>query len=340
MRFYAYCIAPLIILVVSSIAIYGYKLSRKLEADSQEKGQLIGELQQAESTLKAQAIQLEDTLQKLQGQTSQLIQNEKMSSLGEVTAGIAHEINNPVNFVHGNLTHADTYMQDLIGLIHLYQEHYPNPPGTIQQEIAAIDLEFLEEDLGKLLRSMKIGTERIREIVKSLRNFSRLDEAEVKTVDIHEGIDSTLIILHHRLKASPSHPEIKVIKEYESLPHVECYPGQLNQVFMNILANAIDALEESAQPSPTITIRTDVKGCDRILIRITDNGLGIGESTLNRLFTPFFTTKPVGKGTGLGLSISHQIVTEKHRGSIRCFSTLGKGTEFVIDIPQHQPHAS
>lgn len=298
-----------------------------------------------EAALRQQAEALERALQELRQTQLQMIQSEKMSSLGQMVAGVAHEINNPVNFIHGNLSHASDYIRDLLGLIALYQQLIPDPPAAIQAEIEAIDLEFLTIDLTKILQSMRVGTERIREIVLSLRIFSRLDEAEVKEIDLHAGIDSTLTILHNRLKAKPERPEIQVIKDYDNLPLVECYAGQINQVFMNILSNAIDALEQPhPEPSQTdretqprqIQIRTELTPHDWIVIRIADNGPGITETVSNRLFDPFFTTKPVGKGTGLGLSISYQIITEKHQGRLWCNSYPGKGAEFVIEIPVQQ----
>ncbi len=306
-------------------------------------------LQQSEAQLRQQTSQLEQTLQELRQTQLQLVQTEKMSSLGQMVAGIAHEINNPVNFIYGNLNHAGEYTQDLLRLIELYQEHYPQPVTTIQDEIAAIDLEFLMEDLPKLLASMKVGADRIQKIVLALRNFSRMDEAEVKAVNIHDGIDSTLMILQSRLKAKHDHPGIEVVKEYGNLPEVECYAGQLNQVFMNVLANAIDALEENAARSPIsptgnpnqITIRTELApDANHIIVHIRDNGPGMPESVLRRLFDPFFTTKPVGKGTGLGLSISYQVVVERHRGSLQCTSQPGQGSEFHIQIPVSQSSLS
>jgi PAS domain S-box-containing protein len=293
---------------------------------------------EAEMKLQQQAEYLEKTLNKLQRTQTQLIQSEKMSSLGNMVAGVAHEINNPVNFIHANLAPACEYSKNLLQLVKLYQQYYPNPPEEIKVEIEDIDLDFLKEDFIKLLQSMRVGTQRIREIVLSLRNFSRLDEAEFKQVNIHEGIESTLMILHNRLKAKPEHPEISVIKEYGKLPTVECYPGQLNQVFMNIFANSIDALEESFvnNKEQQIYIRTEVVNCNWIVIRIADNGQGIPPEILSKLFDPFFTTKDVGKGTGLGLSISYQIVVDKHGGKLSCHSILGQGAEFVIEIPLTQ----
>ncbi|MBD2387011.1 sensor histidine kinase [Cylindrospermum sp. FACHB-282] len=300
------------------------------------------ELAIAKERLEAVLAKLSQEAQQL---AAQLVQSEKMSSLGQLVAGVAHEINNPVNFIYGNLTPANQYIQDLLRLLQLYQRHYPHPIAEIQDEAEEIDLDFLVTDLPKLLVSMKVGAKRITEIVLSLRNFSRLDEAEMQAVNIHEGIDSTLMILGNRLKATSDRSAIEVIKEYSDLPLVECYVGQLNQVLMNILANALDALEESivnsqwSESKPQIRIATELAGEQEVMIRIADNGLGIPKNLQARLFDPFFTTKPAGKGTGLGLSISYQIITEKHQGKLECVSSPGKGTEFVIVIPLNQLEA-
>ncbi|NJP09807.1 MAG: GAF domain-containing protein [Leptolyngbyaceae cyanobacterium RU_5_1] len=306
-------------------------------------------LQQAELLwqTKQQADQLAKAFHNLQQTQTQLIQTEKMSSLGQLVAGVAHEINNPVNFIYGNLTHMSRYADDLLSLLGLYQQHFPNPPVEICDRAKEIDLEFLTEDLQRTLSSMRIGTDRIRQIVLSLRNFSRIDQIEMKPVDIHEGIDSTLLILQHRFKGKGDHPKIQLVKEYGELPLVECYAGQLNQVFMNVLSNAIDALEErmagrdainrrdaiNGVSTPTIRIQTETIDDNRVRIRISDNGPGIQDMLRARVFDPFFTTKPVGKGTGLGLSISYQIVVEKHSGVFTCNSQAGQGTEFWIEIP-------
>lgn len=296
--------------------------------------------------LQEQAVALETALITAKQAQSQLVQAEKMSSLGQLVAGIAHEINNPVNFIHGNLTHARSYIAELQGLVALYQKHYPHPVSEIAETIEDLDLDFLLEDLTKLLTSMKVGTDRIREIVLSLRNFSRLDEADIKPVNIHEGLDSTLMILQGRLKATDHRPDIQIARHYGDLPQVECYAGQLNQVFMNLISNAIDAMEQQTAPAPTIGITTALIELDSphglsaapatltyTEIRIADNGGGIPVEVQKRIFEPFFTTKPVGKGTGLGLSISYQVVVDRHQGIFECQSIPGQGTEFIIRLP-------
>ncbi|MEG4234924.1 PAS domain S-box protein [Microcoleus sp. Pol11C3] len=321
----------------------------------------------SESQLRAKNQELAKALRDVHKTQSMMVQNEKMVSLGQLVAGVAHEINNPVSFIYGNVMHADDYFKDLLKLLQLYQQEYPHPTPAIKQEINDVDLNFLLKDLPNLLNSMKMGAERIRQIVLSLKNFSRLDEAEQKQVDIHEGIESTLLILQHRFKETAGHPKITLLKEFGNLPRVQCYAGQLNQVFMNIIGNAIDALEEAMEtgqwadgelapipycPSPTLRICTEVKyeqdalmqadsavsedsrrHPSHIVIRIADNGPGIPIDVHKRLFDPFFTTKEPGKGTGLGLSISYQIVVEKHGGLLKCDSAPGQGTEFAIEIP-------
>lgn len=306
---------------------------------------LAQQLEQKNVQLEQKVAEVSFAYDELKQMQIKLIQNEKLSSLGEMVAGIVHEINNPVNFIYGNLIHANEYTQEVLTLLHLYQEEYPNPTPRIQEQQELADLDFIEHDLLKLLNSMNFGARRIREIIKSMRIFSRVDDAKMIEVDIHECIDSTLTILNYRLKAQPEHPAIQVVKQYGLLPPVECYGGQINQVFMNIVANAIDALDEYNQqrsfaeiekePS-RIEIYTQTIGDDWVTIHIADNGPGICEQVKSKLFEPFFTTKPSGKGTGLGLSISHQIIVEKHGGSLYCESTPGEGTEFVIQIPIQQ----
>ncbi|MEG3840292.1 ATP-binding protein [Microcoleus sp. herbarium14] len=300
-------------------------------------------------SLTAQTKQLETTLKELQKAQMQVIQSEKMSSLGQLVAGVAHEINNPVNFIHGNLTHLEEYTQNLLRTIELYQQRHPSDDPEVQAMAEEIDLEFITEDIQKIVSSMKVGTDRIRGIVVSLRNFSRMDEAEFKDVDIHEGIESTLLILQHRLKDKSDRPAVVIIKEYGALPKVECFPGQLNQVFMNILVNAIDAMDdmnakrsyqEIKETPNQILIRTCAIGDRWVEIAIADNGIGMPDKVKQRIFDPFFTTKAIGKGTGMGMSIGYQIITEKHRGKLTCFSTPGSGTEFLIQIPMRQPTIS
>ena len=288
-------------------------------------------LRESEASLKEKTLNLKNTLRKLQQTQAKLIQTEKMSSLGQLVAGIAHEINNPVSFIHGNVNHALEYITNIIDLLNLYRHHHSQYHLEIDQKSQEIDLEFILIDLPKLLKSMQVGTDRITKIVDSLRNFSRLDEAEHKPVDIHEGLENTILILQYKLKGKTGDLNVEIIKEYGELPLVECFAGQLNQVFMNILSNAIDALPKTTM-NPTIRIKTELVG-DRVVIAIADNGVGITPDIQKRLFDPFFTTKPIGQGTGLGLAISYQIIVEKHRGTLQCFSELGKGTEFRIEIP-------
>ncbi len=304
-----------------AIAIYQSQLYRESQQKTEELALAYRELQQTQT---------------------RLIQAEKMSSLGELVAGIAHEINNPVSFIYGNLQPAANYATDLIQLVALYQKHYPQPPQEIADFQKAIDLEYLVSDFHKLLKSMNNGAVRISNIVKSLRTFSRLDEADLKKIDIHENLESTLVILQSRLNGRAGKPEIMLAKNYGELPLVKCYGGLLNQVFMNLLVNAIDAIEErrsSLEPAQQldyvgwITITTCIMSENQVLISIRDNGLGMSPEVQAKIFDPFFTTKPVGKGTGMGLAISYQIITEYHHGNLRCISTLGQGTEFAIELP-------
>ncbi|MBW4634435.1 MAG: AAA family ATPase [Iphinoe sp. HA4291-MV1] len=325
--------------------------SRTLEAKVDQRTQELYEKNQ----------RLKQALEELQNTQIQLIQSEKMSSLGQMAAGIAHEINNPINFIHGNVVHANEYVKDLLDLIAVYQHEYPNPSPQVHRKAFEIDLDFLVTDLPKLLDSMNVGTTRVRNIILGLRNFSHLDQAEMKPVDIHEGLDNTLMILQHRLKGKDKYPEIEIIKEYGQLPKISCYAGQLNQVFMNILCNAIDALQElfvnnhtlrksslSASTSydedkgqtkkdkGQIRIRTELTNSSTVRIQIADNGPGMTQEVRQKIFDPFFTTKPIGSGTGLGLSISYQIVVDKHKGQLTCHSTPGQGTEFIVEIPTKQ----
>ena len=282
-------------------------------------------------------LELRNLSRQLQISQFKLMQAEKISSLGQLVAGIAHEVKNPVGFIAGNLEHTANYVQDLISLLKLYQKYLPDTPEEIIRKNDEIDLDFLLEDLPKMITSMNLGVDRISDIMQSLRIFSRKDATQRKSEDIHEGIDTTLMILSHRLKANEIHPEIEVIKKYGNLPEIECFPGQLNQVFMNLLANAIDVFEEKAQSDkyfiPQIRITTELIDNSSLKIRISDNGYGMCEEVKSKLFDAFFTTKPEGKGTGLGLSISYQIIAEIHGGTLECFSCEGEGTEFVIQIP-------
>ena len=297
---------------------------------------------------------LKTAMSELKRAQTQLVQSERMSSLGQLVSAVAYEVTNPINFIHGNLSYANEYSQKMIDLLQLYEQHYPSPSPEIQAQIEAVELEFIVEDLPKLLGSMKVGANRIREIVQSLRNFSRIDEADIKPVDIHDGLDSALLILSNRLKPKPDRPAIHLIKEYGSLPLVECYPVQINQVFMNVLTNAIDALEDAfvnhnlsshggdkEEPVKCGQIRIVTEICPgekAVAVRIKDNGWGMTQTVRQKIFEPFFTTKPVGKGAGIGLTISHEIAVEQHGGKLTCISAPGEGTELIIEIPLNQTH--
>ncbi|MEP6489542.1 GAF domain-containing protein [Microcoleus vaginatus GB2-A3] len=297
---------------------------------------------------------LKTAMSELKRAQTQLVQSERMSSLGQLVAAVAYEVTNPINFIYGNLSYANEYSQKMINLLQLYEQQYPSPSPEIQAQIEAVELEFIVEDLPKLLGSMKVGANRIREIVQSLRNFSRIDEAEIKPVDIHDGLDSALLILSNRLKPKPDRPAIHLIKEYGSLPLVECYAVQINQVFMNVLTNAIDALEdafvnknlsshgggeEESLKCGQIRIVTELcPGEKAVAVRIEDNGWGMEEKVRQKIFEPFFSTKQVGKGAGIGLAISHEIAVEQHGGKLTCISAPGEGTELIIEIPLSQTH--
>ncbi|HEY9888745.1 MAG TPA: ATP-binding protein [Candidatus Obscuribacterales bacterium] len=310
--------------------------------------QLIHQVRHLLSQVQQKNTDLSEALAQLEEQQLQLVQSEKMSSLGQLVAGVAHEINNPVNFIHGNISHVKEHLDDVMLMVTALQTHHPEAIAALTAEHEDLDLDFIQEDLGKILTSMRVGTDRIRQIVLSLRNFSRLDEADYKAVDIHEGLDSSLMILQHRFKAKPERPAIQLIQNSGDLPPVECYPGQLNQVVINILTNAIDAIEERylraastpAQAPLAITLTTTHPEPDWVEIVIADTGMGMTPEVQARLFSTFFTTKPRGVGTGLGMSISHKIITETHHGELSFTSTPGVGTEFRIRIPRRQPLAA
>ncbi len=328
-----------------------------VQSDISEKVEAIEALQKSEANYRNLNAQLQETLIELTHAQSQMLQTEKMSSLGQVVAGIAHEINNPVGFIHGNIDFVTQYTQELLKLIDLQRQALQGNTPELTAKMAEVEVDFIREDLVKVLMSMQNGTDRIKKIVLSLRNFSRLDEAEMKPADIHEGLDNTILLVQHRCQSQPHLPPIQLYKNYADLPLVECYPGQLNQVFLNVINNAIDALEESncyandivdnlgeeaqannllypQKKSKLLQIKISTELIDGwVRIRIYDNGCGVTEEIRKNMFNPFFTTKSIGKGTGLGLSTSYQIIVEKHRGKITCSSLLGKGTEIRIEIP-------
>lgn len=321
------------------------ELENSYEIQSKLVNRVIQGLEKSRADAEARSQELQEAFNNLKMMQTKLVESEKMSALGVLVAGIAHEINNPVNFIHANIDFARTYVQNLIDVLNLYQEIYPEPDCRITALSEELELKFVVEDVFQLLNSMKVGSDRIRKIVLGLRIFSRLDESEYKEADLHESLDSTLMLLKHRLKAHNDRPNITVIKDYDQLPPIPCFAGQLNQVFMNILSNAIDAIEElDTQRKRTenrhhpgcITIRTSLVDSHWVEIAIADNGLGMPEEVRQKVFNPFFTTKAVGKGTGMGMSISYQIVIEKHGGKLDCFSKIGEGTEFTIKIPLKQ----
>ncbi|MGG6294773.1 sensor histidine kinase [Leptolyngbya sp. AN02str] len=287
---------------------------------------------------------LAEALQHLQQTQTQLIQTEKMSTLGQLVAGIAHEINNPVNFIYGNLSHVSDYTEELLALLQTYQHTYPQPESPIKEAIAESDLSFIQTDLPKILASIRLGADRIRQLVLSLRNFSRMDAIHTSQVNVHDLIDSTLLILQPRLRPKAQHLGIQLVKNYGNLPAVECYPGQLNQVLMNLLCNAIDAIEQQAESQAiasdqwmgTITVQTQMIDASHVELRIGDTGPGIAADVKSRIFDVFFTTKPVGKGTGMGLAISRQVI-ERHQGTLVCESQPGQGTQFIMTFPIRLP---
>jgi len=332
------------IAVQMAIALKQAELRQQLQNELEERRRTEEALRRSETRLLDQTVTLQNTLEDLQQAQTHLVQSEKMSSLGRLVAGVAHEINNPVGFISGNLKYVKQYTQDLTELLELYQASVVQPIPELAEVLESKDIAFVLEDFPKVLHSMEVGAERICDIIKSLRNFSRLDEAEMKAVDIHEGIENTLMILSNRVKEQPHLKSIDIRKDYGAIPDVQCSPGQLNQVIMNVLSNAIDALEEhrnysQASEPATIEIQTYSLNRDWVAIRISDSGLGIDEETRSHIFDPFFTTKPVGQGTGMGLAISYQIIVEKHRGILTCESAPGKGAEFLIQIPIRQPEA-
>ncbi|MDY7024097.1 MAG: ATP-binding protein, partial [Cyanobacteriota bacterium] len=299
--------------------------------------------QELEQRVEERTAKLNATLQELKQSQLQLVQSEKMSALGQLMAGVTHEINNPIGFVAGNLNHIENYLQDLIEHLQLYQQAFPEPGEEIEEHAEEIELDYLLEDCSSVLSSMRTGMDRIRDISTSMRIFSRADKDQTVSFDIHEGLDSTLLILKHRLKAKDTRPEVEIIKNYGKVPEIQGFPGQLNQVFMNIIANAVDVFDEMSESikfeelkahSCKIYIYTSTTPDNQqAIIKIKDNGCGMPEEVRDKIFDHLFTTKAVGKGTGLGLSIARQIVEEKHGGSLSCFSQIDQGTEFIMELP-------
>jgi PAS domain S-box-containing protein len=324
-----------------AIAIQQSILFAQAQAEITERKEAEAALKRSESRERAKADQLQQALLQLRQTQAQLVQTEKMASLGQMVAGVAHEINNPINFIYGNLAPAQEYVDDVLDLIQLYRQSHGDDRSAASEKTEEIELDYIVEDLPKLFASMRSGAERIKDIVRSLRVFSRLDEAELKAIDLNDNLNSALIFLQHRLKATANRPAVEIVKHYGCLPPVECYAAQLNQVVMNLLANALDVLDEYASDpetetrSPRIDLATELDG-KRVRIRIGDNGSGIRSDMLSKIFDPFYTTKPVGKGTGLGLSVSYQIIVDRHGGRLDCYSEPGQGTEFVIEIPLKQ----
>lgn len=314
-----------------------------LEQEICDRKKIQSSLEDREMQLKQQTERLEAALTKIQNTQLQLIQSEKMASLGQLVAGIAHEINNPISFIYGNVHYVNDYLDNLVSTIKMYQTSYPNPTENIKDFTEDIDLDFVIDDLNSMMDSMKTGVERIHTIVLGLRTFSRLDEADIKSVDLHEGIESTLLIVQHRLQETDRHPPIQVLKHYGELPSVTCYSGQIHQVFLHLIENAIDAIEDkSFDPSlsedfmPTIEIRTESTDDHQVIVCFQDNGIGISDDIKNRIFNPFFTTKSVGQGSGLGLSICYQIIVEEHQGQLNYSALPEGGSQFTIQIPVHR----
>ena len=293
--------------------------------------------------------QLERSQQELQQSRHQILQNEKMSNLGELVSGIAHEINNPITFIYSNLTHVQTYVADLSELLRMYQKQLVNPSLEILQKQQDMDVDFVLDDLLKIVSSMRTGSDRIRQIILSVQEFSRSDQSGWQLFDVSDGLENTLLLLQHRLPAREGRRDIKVVKEYGNLPQIECYAGLLNQAFLNMINYAIDALEESTQElneseainfKPVIWIRTQVIGGQRISIEIADNGMAISEEMKTQIFDPFFVAKPAMEASNLGLAISYGIIVEQHKGELKCFSEVGKGTQFRIELPQRHSYSS